>query len=493
VYNVHSQMLSLRSVSWGSGAFKTARALRLLHVEGAPGKEKAKVNLFDFAKPQLADLFESLKKPKYRTEQLWSHLYRHPQLSVEASVDGLSTFSKEERAALAAEFSLDSGRIESVLTSVDGTKKFIVEVPSAGRTHKVECVYIPKTDEEEQTAASLTKGTLCVSSQAGCSLSCSFCHTGTQALEGNLSPAAIVSQYRLVANHLLDKNAKISNIVFMGQGEPFYTWRNVKRAVSILTDPSGIALPAQRITISTSGVAPLIPALADYSPESGVPVGIRLALSLHAPNDALRTQIMSINKQYPLGTVMGSCALYLSRKLKHNEWLASQEDRKGAPASPPAPLSTSLSLSELCRLQAKYGEKHGSSKHRSRITFEYVLLKGVNDSLEHADELKSLLASYLPLDSCHINLLPFHPWPGSPYEAPEEEAMLDFQSRLESRYSGGSSAKANSGKRLQVHIRKSRGLDILGACGQLRSSDILKGSKAVTTGGIPKEAPALKQ
>lgn len=607
---------------------------------GAPS-----LNLFGMAPSQLKDLFTSLKKPAFRAQQVVSQMYGPPAIS---GIDSLTNLSKDERSKLSTEFVLDRGSIEAEQVSSDGTRKWTVRLPApADPSHRVECVFIPDAgagpsdedageehdsgDEGDGPAGGhgrVIKGTLCVSSQAGCSLACSFCHTGTQKLEGNLTQAGIYAQFALAQQRLAavrphglgiressspssagsssasasSPRYRISNVVFMGQGEPFYNWRAVKGAVGLLTDPHVGGLAPRRLTISTAGVAPLIPKIALETPD------VRLAVSLHAANDELRTRIMGINRSFPLAQLMGACQRYLGARLAYVEAArtaakefsqgqgqgqgrdsgyagssrapggAGSAGKSSAAATPAAAAAAAggsaaraaldsydhapPDLRALRRQHDMLADWH-SSRWRSRITFEYVLLRGVNDSPAHADELRALLAQHLPAAACHVNLLPFHPWPGAPYEPSPPEAILEFQRRLQmpragspgsatgssalssgggggggaasvdlratvagdsrsraaseygrhglaphapsrpsympsaagagsgsrpapgarARGGGGGGGAAVGGSGLQCHVRRSRGLDILGACGQLKSSEEAKGQGKSTASG----------
>lgn len=277
--------------------------------------------------------------------------------------------------------------------SIDGTRKYLMELSSDKSI--IETVLIP---EEERL-------TLCISSQVGCSLSCTFCHTGTQKLSRQLTCGEILSQYVLV-NSLLDQEEtkKTFNIVFMGQGEPLYNYRQVKKSVQLLTDSNGINLGKNRITISTSGVAPLIPKIASE-------LQVLLAISLHAPNDELRSKLMPINKIYPLSILMESCKDFIK----------------------------------------------SSASSRNRISFEYVLLRDVNDSKQCAIDLVRLINRYGMLSSSLINLIPFNIWPGTIYKPSLDDTVDRFSHEL-------------SRLGATMTLRKPRGSDILAACGQLKSS-----------------------
>ncbi len=274
-------------------------------------------------------------------------------------------------------------------------------MPSTGpfdRGAEVECVYIPEAD----------RGTLCVSSQVGCTLNCSFCHTGTQKLVRNLTAQEIVAQALVARDRLGDYPGRagaetregsrlVSNIVFMGMGEPLYNFENVREAIGVLADPEGLQLSKRRITVSTSGVVPEIGPL-------GAETNTMLAISLHATNDALRDVLVPLNKKYPIADLLEACRNY-----------------------------------------------PGVSNAR-RITFEYVMLKGVNDSLAEAKQLVRLLKG-IP---AKINLIPFNPWPGSSYECSDWEQIERFSQYV---FDAGYSSP----------VRTPRGRDILAACGQLKS------------------------
>ncbi len=339
------------------------------------------------------------RQVRMRVQQLWHWLY----------VRGVSDFadmhnvSKDLRAALADRFTIARPEIVDEQISEDGTRKWLLRFPprGAGRPVEIETVYIPEDG----------RGTLCISSQVGCTLTCSFCHTGTQTMVRNLSAGEILAQLLLARDRLGDfpnrdtpqgaivpsEGRKVSNIVMMGMGEPLYNFDHVKTALLIASDNEGLSLSKRRITLSTSGVVPEI-----Y--RTGAEIGVMLAISLHAVRDELRDELVPINKKYPIADLLQACRDY-----------------------------------------------PGLSNAR-RITFEYVMLKGVNDSLEDARDLVRLLKG-IP---AKINLIPFNPWPGSAYECSDWsqiEAFADFINRA-----GYASP-----------IRTPRGRDILAACGQLKS------------------------
>jgi 23S rRNA (adenine2503-C2)-methyltransferase len=353
----------------------------------------------------LAEKLESIgvpeKEHRMRVGQLWHWIY----VRGSTSFDEMTSVSKTLRARLADAFTLDRPAIVSEQISIDGTRKWLIRLPSTGkfdRGSEVECVYIPETD----------RGTLCVSSQVGCTLNCSFCHTGNQKLVRNLTAAEIVAQVLIARDRLNDYPGRaapdgtvvpkegsrfVSNVVFMGMGEPLYNFPNVREAIGVLTDQEGLQLSKRRITVSTSGVAPEIGPL-------GADTNTMLAISLHATNNELRDVLVPLNKKYPIAELLDAC--------------------KGYP---------------------------GLSNSR-RITFEYVMLKGVNDSLAEARQLVRLLKG-IP---AKINLIPFNPWPGSQYECSDWEQIETFSEYV---FNAGYSSP----------VRTPRGRDILAACGQLKS------------------------
>ena len=335
-----------------------------------------------------------------RTGQLWHWLY----LRGATGFDQMTSVSKDLRAALATTFAVSRPEIVTEQISEDGTRKWLLRFPSrgAGRPVEIETVYIPEEG----------RGTLCLSSQVGCTLSCTFCHTGTQKLVRNLTAEEIVGQILLARDRLgdyVDRPAPpssddvpatgrlVSNIVMMGMGEPLYNFDNVKTALHIAADGDGIGLSRRRVTLSTSGVVPEIP-------RAGEEIGVMLAVSLHAVRDALRDELVPLNKKYPIAELMAAVRAY-----------------------------------------------PGLSNAR-RVTFEYVMLKGVNDTLADARELVRLLAG-IP---AKINLIPFNPWPGNAYECSDWSQIERF-------------AEVVNAAGYASPIRTPRGRDILAACGQLKS------------------------
>lgn len=328
-------------------------------------------------------------KARMRAEQLWRWIYHYGV----TEFSQMTNVAKELRATLAEHYSLARPEIVTQQISQDGTRKWLIRF---GPGVEGECVFIPDVGRS---------GALCVSSQVGCTLNCTFCHTGTQKLVRNLSAAEIVQQVMIARDALgewptSNEDRALTNIVFMGMGEPLYNLDNVASAVDIVSDGDGISISRRRITVSTAGVAPKIA-------ELGERTGAMLAISLHATNDPLRNELVPLNKKYPLEELFAAIRAYPSL---------------------------------------------GNAK---RVTFEYVMLKGVNDSLPEAKALVKLLAG-IP---AKINLIPFNPWPGTQYECSDWETIEKFAEVLNR--AGYSSP-----------IRTPRGRDILAACGQLRSESV---------------------
>lgn len=347
-----------------------------------------KKNLIGLSRDELAAEMATIGEKPFRAKQLWHWLYNRG----ETDFANMTSISKVMQARLAEHYVVERPLLEREMISSDTTRKWLLKFSDG---NEAETVYIPDEDE--------TRGAVCVSSQVGCTLTCKFCHTGTQLLVRNLTPAEIVGQF-MVARDAYgewptpdDQARKLSNIVMMGMGEPLYNFDNVATALKIIMDGEGIALSKRRITLSTSGVVPMMK-------RAGEEIGCNLAVSLHAVTDEVRDRIMPINKKYPLAELMRACAEY-----------------------------------------------PGASNAR-RITFEYIMLKGVNDSAADARQLLRLVKG-LP---AKFNLIPFNPWPGSEFECSDMKHIRTFSDILQD---NGFSAP----------IRKSRGADILAACGQLRS------------------------
>ena len=351
----------------------------------------APVNLSGLTRPQLAAALVAAEvcapeKARMRASQLWRWMHQHGATSFEA----MTNVDKATRGVLAERFTLARPEVVQRLVSVDGTRKWLIRFAPG---IEAETVYIPDVGRA---------GALCVSSQVGCTLNCTFCHTGTQALVRNLTAAEIVAQVQIARDDLEEwpsdrEDRRLSNIVFMGMGEPLYNLDNVSDAIDIISDNEGLGLSRRRITVSTSGVVPELKALGERTQAM-------LAISLHATNDALRDELVPLNKKYPLAELMAGVRAY-----------------------------------------------PGASNAR-RVTFEYVMLKGVNDSPAEARALVKLMKG-LP---AKINLIPFNPWPGSPYEC-SDWATIETFAEIVNRAGYASP------------IRTPRGRDILAACGQLRS------------------------
>ncbi len=392
-----------------------------------------KPSLAGLTRAQLADALAVLGVPpaqqKMRVQQLWHWIYFRGVLSF----DAMTSVSKELRAKLGERFTLARPEVVAEQVSVDGTRKWLLRLPGetpGERPHEVECVYIPETD----------RGTLCISSQVGCTLTCSFCHTGTQRLVRNLTAGEIVGQILVARDRLGEWERKpglpdvrgasagsdapepagatppaegtpladgivasdggrlITNVVLMGMGEPLYNFEAVRDALLIVADGDGIGISKRKITLSTSGVVPMIK-------RAGEEIGVMLAVSLHAVRDELRDELVPLNRKYPIRELMDACRNY------------------------------------------------PGLTNAKRITFEYVMLKGVNDSLADARALVKLVAG-MP---AKINLIPFNPWPGTKYECSDWDRIEKFSEIV---FNAGYSSP----------VRTPRGRDILAACGQLKSA-----------------------
>jgi len=328
------------------------------------------------------------KAAPMRVRQLWNWIYVHGARDFGA----MTNLAKDFRADMAERFVLERPEVVTEQISNDGTRKWLLRT---GPGIEFETVFIPEPG----------RGTLCVSSQVGCTLNCRFCHTGTQKLVRNLTPAEIVGQLMIARDALGDwpstaPNRKVTNVVMMGMGEPLYNFDNVKAALALVTDGDGLALSRRRVTLSTAGVVPMIA-------RAGQEIGSSLAISLHAVRDDVRDVLVPINKKYPLKELLEACRTY-----------------------------------------------PGASNAR-RITFEYVMLKGVNDSLAEARELVKLIKG-IP---AKINLIPFNPWPGAPYECSDWEQIEKF-------------AEIVNRAGYASPVRTPRGRDIMAACGQLKSESV---------------------
>jgi 23S rRNA (adenine2503-C2)-methyltransferase len=345
-------------------------------------------NLIGLSREALAAAMAELGEPAFRARQLWQWMY----VRGATSFDGMTNLGKPLRAKLAERFIVARPEVARLQDSLDGTKKWLLRFVDA---QEAETVHIPEED----------RGTLCVSSQVGCTLTCKFCHTGTQRLVRNLEPDEIVGQVMLARDAFgewpaPEANRKLTNIVMMGMGEPLFNYDNVAAALKIVMDPEGIAISRRKITLSTSGVVPMIR-------RCGEELGVMLAVSLHAVTDELRDVLVPLNKKYPIAELMAACRDY-----------------------------------------------PGVSNAR-RITFEYVMLKGVNDSPADARALVKLLRGV----HAKVNLIPFNQWPGSSFECSDDAAIAAFADIL-----------ANAG--YVAPVRTPRGRDILAACGQLKSDSV---------------------
>lgn len=397
--------------------------------------------LFDIPFSRLRDLLVSLGEPKFRAAQLY-HAVLHSNARSAANV---TTLPVSSRTAIDSAFSFRAGRVLKESIAADGVTKQLVEFSGARERADEGGVVGLGLKEKNQGAGAVPRVvesvripegrrvTLCVSSQAGCSLACSFCHTGTQKLLGNLTSSEIIEQV------LLSGPTRPTNVVFMGMGEPLLNYRNVHRAISVLTSKDGFAMPARRILISTAGVSPIIPQLAADLP------GVRLALSLHAPTDELRTRLMGVNARFPLKDTLSACAKFVDVSL--------------------ASLGDSVTARDEVSDDEEDEEKESprgqffNGTRRVRVSFEYVLLHNVNDAPSDAVALAQLLHGWHPRARLHalVNLIPFNAWPDAPFVPPPRSNVIAFAETL--RAAG-----------FRVTVRRARGSDVLGACGQLKAS-----------------------
>ncbi|MBB6261189.1 23S rRNA (adenine2503-C2)-methyltransferase [Paenochrobactrum gallinarii] len=385
-----------------------------------------KPSLIGLSREEMADALVNVGVParqtKMRIAQLWHWLY----VRGVSDFDDMLNISKDLRSSLKENFSIQRPEMVEEQISNDGTRKWLFRFPprGAGRPVEIETVYIPEEG----------RGTLCISSQVGCTLTCSFCHTGTQKMVRNLTAEEILAQLLVARDRLGDfpekgtpdgaivpaEGRKVTNIVMMGMGEPLYNFEEVKKALLIASDGDGLALSKRRITLSTSGVVPEI-----Y--RTGEEIGVMLAISLHAVRDELRDMLVPINKKYPLAELMKACRDY------------------------------------------------PGLSNAKRITFEYVMLKDVNDSMEDAKALVKLLRG-IP---AKINLIPFNPWPGTNYQCSDWEQIERFADYVNA--AGYASP-----------IRTPRGRDIFAACGQLKSeSEIMRKSERLELEAMMAEENAV--
>ncbi len=359
---------------------------------GAPARADGRAELVGLSKSAIQAAFEAAglepKQAKLRAKQVWHWIYNRGV----SDFGAMSDIAKAQRPWFAQSFVISRPEVVEAQVSTDGTRKWLLKTHDG---HDYEMVFIPDAD----------RGTLCVSSQVGCTLNCTFCHTGTMTLVRNLEPSEIVGQVMLARDALGEwpsqpEGRMLTNIVMMGMGEPLYNFDNVRDALKIVMDGDGLGLSRRRITLSTSGVVPMMA-------RAGEEIGVNLAVSLHAVTKAVRDEIVPLNRKYGIEQLLEACAAY-----------------------------------------------PGANNAR-RITFEYVMLKDKNDSDEDARELVRLIRRYrLP---AKVNLIPFNPWPGAPYECSEPERIRAFSNII---FEAGISAP----------VRTPRGRDIDAACGQLKTA-----------------------
>ena len=358
----------------------------------APARADGRTELVGLSKDQIRAELESAgldpKQAKLRGKQIWHWIYNRGVSDFEV----MSDIAKAQRGRFAERFIISRPEVVEAQVSSDGTRKWLLKTHDG---HDFEMVFIPDAD----------RGTLCVSSQVGCTPNCRFCHTGTMALVRNLEPAEIVGQVMLARDALGEwpsqpEGRMLTNIVMMGMGEPLYNFDNVRDALKIVMDGDGLGLSRRRITLSTSGVVPMME-------KAGAEIGVNLAVSLHAVTKEIRDEIVPLNRKYGIDQLLEACAAY-----------------------------------------------PGANNAR-RITFEYVMLKGKNDSDADARELVRLIRQYkLP---AKVNLIPFNPWPGAPYECSDDDRIRSFSNIV---FEAGISAP----------VRTPRGRDIDAACGQLKTA-----------------------
>ena len=358
-------------------------------------------NLMGMDRDDLAAALAPLGVEGFRARQIFQWIYNR---GVTDFAD-MTNLSKALRAELAERFRIERLGVATEQRSTDGTRKWLVRFDDG---QEAESVHIPESD----------RGTLCVSSQVGCTLTCSFCHTGTQKLVRNLEAAEVVGQIMLARDAFGEwpspsEDRQLTNIVMMGMGEPLYNFENVKKALKIAMDPEGLAVSRRKITLSTSGVVPTMR-------RCGEEIGVMLAVSLHAVRDEVRDELVPINRKWPIAELLQACRDYA-----------------------------------------------GLSNAR-RVTFEYVMLKGVNDSQADARELVRLLAG-IP---SKINLIPFNPWPGSVYECSDDKMIKAF-------------ADTVNRAGYVVTVRTPRGRDILAACGQLKSESVREKREKTGVAAVP--------
>ena len=345
-----------------------------------------KENIYNVSLEELKSFFISVQEKPFRADQLWNWLY----------VKGINNLNVVNNISLPVikkineNFFFPDFKVKKYICSKDGTKKWLFELNDG---KEIETVYIPEKN----------RGTICISSQVGCTLSCSFCHTGTMKFIRNLNLSEILGQIIYVKNDLKDwvynkEERKVTNIVFMGMGEPFYNYENVIKTINVLINNKGLAFSKRKVTLSTSGVVPVIDKFKEES-------DVNLAISLHAAFDKIRDELVPINRKWPINKLLEALRNYSKRRVN------------------------------------------------KKITFEYIMLDGVNDSLTDAKELIKLIKPF----KAKINLIPFNPWPGSKYKVSSPDRILEFKKYI-----------LEKGK-LVATVRMPRGNDVLAACGQLKS------------------------
>ena len=361
------------------------------------GRNDTRRHLVGLSRDELKDVLAEAGLEPFRARQIWQWVYWHGV----RDFDRMTNIAKKTQQRLAELFVVERPEIATEQRSVDGTRKWLLRFADG---NEAETVSIPEED----------RGSVCISSQVGCTLTCSFCHTGTQPLVRNLTPAEIVGQFMVARDSYgewptpTETTRMLSNIVMMGMGEPLYNFDNVATALKIIMDEQGIALSRRRITLSTSGVVPMIAKVGDV-------LDVNLAVSLHAVNDEIRDTLVPINRKWPIAELLAACAAY------------------------------------------------PGARNSRRITFEYAMLKGVNDSDADARELVRILKPF----PAKVNLIPFNPWPGAIYECSSNNRMHRFAEIVND---GGLSAP----------IRTPRGRDIFAACGQLKSASARRKGERVS-------------
>ncbi len=389
------------SAGSGANAPSAPRAFAAPEARDAQGR----LNLVGLSREALAREMAEIGEQPFRAKQIWHWIYHRGARDFSV----MTTLAKSLRARLAERYVIARPAVARDLVSADRSRKWLLRM---GDGQEIECVHIPEED----------RGALCISSQVGCTLSCRFCHTGTQGLVRNLGPAEIVGQVMVARDALGEwpsprEGRMISNIVIMGMGEPLYNYDNIAAAMRIVMDAEGIGISKRRITLSTAGVVPMIR-------RCGEEIGVNLAISLHAVTDELRSRIVPLNRKYGIEALLAACRDY------------------------------------------------AAASNARRITFEYVMLRDVNDSPADARALVRLLAG-IP---AKVNLIPFNPWPGAPFDCSTPETIARF-------------AEIVNAAGYSAPVRVPRGRDILAACGQLKSESVRR-RKSRHGAGAPHPPPA---